>query len=147
MKFILIMLSMFLMASCIKERLPHPSDLKMKENFEQNESKFIQLLNDFIESEKKEIREGDDPQFDHKMKDLEIYMIHNRGIKGEVIQFTVSSSGLATGGTSKSYVWRRKEPLAVDLVDDTDKHAKENIDFVVYRSLIPNWYIRREHDG
>ena len=67
--------------------------------------------------------------------------------RDEEIQFIATAAGLATGGSSKSYVYRFDPPLPAETVAVIDTYRpKDNRSYTIYRQIEGKWYLCYEYD-
>ena len=145
MKNITIAILAIILSGCGIKPSPHLSDDVMIGHFQEHQESFSQLLQLFVKSGKTEVRLGEDLKFDALMEEVSVNYIHVRMNDFTHVEFIVSTTGMATGGTSKGYVWSQgpKKPI----VENLDEYKKDHRNFVAYRKLSEHWYIRYEHDG
>ena len=138
--------------------IPHPSDTEMIANFQVHKAEFIQIV-EMAQEDKDKFRtighlSGQDYLAHSGVPQTRIgeYQKVTRKLvlpgavtvyeNAAVIEFTVSTQGLAVGGSSKSYVYRKIPPENV--VTDIDAYRNNpqiNQGYPVYRHIEGNWYL------
>jgi hypothetical protein len=140
---------------------PHPSDAEMLAKFQSHKATFSQLVEMAQEDRNKFHTVGDlcSPNYlsnnGLSQTRIEMYQTACRKLglptgvtiheDTGIIEFTVSTQGLAVSGSSKSYVYRRIPPG--NIVPDIETYRNDpqiNSGYPVFRHIEGNWYLSFE---
>ena len=152
-------------------RNEHPKDNELMQNFQSHKDEFNQLLHMFQQDKSlgrvgidftrptsffekcggqsgwdgKVIEINEDRLLEYRKMFSNLNL--DRGIEGycqkDQIFFYASSMGLGISGSSKGYVYSKKDPSPI--IDDLDKFAADaKTEFIVFRKIEGNWYLYEE---